>query len=93
MWAIQWDSKLKSGTLGLCDSANYTIKISQNIKAEDVLRATLLHEVMHALYFTYGFKPESSNRYEGEEEVVSFISSGMFDIFCQNTKLAKYIFN
>jgi hypothetical protein len=92
-WTIEWDAKLKSGTLGLCDSETYSIKISKSIEREDARRSTLLHELMHAIYFTYGFKPSQKDSHDHEEEVVSLLSSALFDVLFCNANLTSYLFD
>lgn len=92
-WSIEWNAKLKSDTLGLCDAALYTIKISNALEAEDAIRSTLLHEIMHAIYFTYGFRPSQKDSHDHEEEVVAFLSSALFDTLLRNPAVLSYIFS
>lgn len=91
-WTIDWESKLKSGTLGLCDAASYTIKISALLEKEDARRSTLLHEIIHAIYFTYGYRPSQKDAHDHEEEIVAFLSSALFDIMIKNSEVFTYIF-
>lgn len=91
-WTIDWDAKLKSGVLGLCESADFQIKISKHLKSDDARRSTLLHEVIHATYFTYGYRPSQKDSHEHEEEVVAFISSALYDTFVRNPDVAYFIF-
>lgn len=91
-WSIDWDAKLKAGTLGLCDAAVYLIKISSSVEAEDASRSTLLHEIIHALYFTYGFRPSQKDAHDHEEEVVAFLSSALFDTMIKNPTVSSYLF-
>jgi hypothetical protein len=90
-WRIDYNAKLGASVLGMCDAAKYLIQISKTPDIEDVRRATLLHEVLHAIWFTYGFKPTADEKHEVEEEIVSFVSSALFDVFACNPDLAAYI--
>jgi hypothetical protein len=91
-WTIEWDAKLKAGTLGLCEQAAFTIRISKTPDSEDVRRSTLLHEIMHAIWFTYGFRPSIKDPDDHEEQVVAFLSSGVYDTMVNNLHVAYYIF-
>lgn len=91
-WSIDWNAKLKSGTLGLCESSDFEIKISKHLKSDDSKRSTLLHEIIHAIYFTYGFKPSQKDAHEHEEEVVAFVSSALYDTLVRNPSVAYFIF-
>jgi len=91
-WSIDWEAKLKSGTLGLCDAASYLIKISAAIEGEDARRSTFLHEIIHSIYFTYGFRPSQKDAHDHEEEVVAFLSSALFDTMIKNPDVAAYLF-
>lgn len=92
-WSIDWEAKLKSSTLGLCDAASYLIKISGLIEAEDARRSTLLHEIIHSIYFTYGFRPSQKDSHDHEEEIVAFLSSALFDTMVKNPEVATYLFS
>ena len=91
-WTIDWNAKLKAGTLGLCDQAAFLIRISKTPDREDVRRSTLFHEIIHAIWFTYGFRPALKDHHDHEEEVVSFISSALYDTFVSAVHVAYYIF-
>jgi hypothetical protein len=91
-WSIDFNPKLAANVFGMCDSAKLLIQISSTPDQEEVRRSTLLHEIMHALFFTYGFKPTFDEKTETEEEIVSFMSSALYDTLIKNPDVASYIF-
>jgi len=92
-WKIDWNADLRSNVLGVCDSKIFTIKISKKSPTVKIKKSTLLHEILHAIYFTYGFTPCQKDSHDHEEEVVSFLSSALFDVLSQNPALHYYIFS
>jgi hypothetical protein len=91
-WKIVWNADLENETLGLCESSKYEIHISKTVEALDAKRSILLHEILHAVYFTYGFRPTQKDHHEHEEEVVSFLASALFDTFARNQDIAAFVF-
>lgn len=92
LWQIDWECDMKKGYLGYCDSEKYTIRISSSIEKEDIRRSVLLHEISHAIWFSFGFSPNSKKIYDLEEEVVSFFATTYYDTFVNNLNVAGYIF-
>ena len=90
-WRIDYNPKLSANTFGMCDSAKLLIQIASTPDSEEVRKSTLLHEIIHALFFTYGFKPNFEDRDDTEEEIVSFISSALYDTFAKNPEVSRYI--
>lgn len=92
LWEIDWNCDMKKGFLGYCDCEKYTIRISSSIKKEDIRRSVLLHEISHAIWFSFGFSPTKADAYESEEEIVSFFSTAYYDTFVNNLNVAGYVF-
>jgi hypothetical protein len=92
-WKIVWDRKLVEGTFGICDYSVFEIAISDFIKNEDVKKSTLLHEILHAASFNYGFHVPDGGKSKREEAFVSFASSVIYDILMVNPDVKNYIFN
>jgi hypothetical protein len=49
-------------------------------------RKTLLHEILHAIYFEYGLEPC------GEERTILTMEKGIFEVFTRNKKVRGFIF-
>jgi len=74
--------------VGLHDSAKQTITVDP-AQGPDSLASTVLHEVLHAIW--YGVGLQESDAKEQEERVVSAITHPLLDTLRRNPDLVKYL--
>lgn len=69
---------------GDCDISNRIIRVCKGYGV-DHTRSTLLHEIMHAIYFVNHIEDKDK-----EEKVVSKLSVGFYQVIQDNPKLMNY---
>jgi hypothetical protein len=82
----QFPSPMGDGALGLCNNAAMTIDIQEGqhpIEEAD----TLLHEVMHAVWFVMSASMGGAD----EEVIVRRMSTGLTGIFMDNPHFLRYL--
>lgn len=75
-------------SIGNTDTAGQKIYIQSDLPYE-VLSETLLHEIMHAIYYNSAIEHMKE---PSEEVIVSLISIGLFSVLKENPKLVEYLF-
>lgn len=78
--------------LGLADPRTATISLASDA-APDVMRETLLHEILHAVYFGTGSPLHRAHRggAEAEEVAVSSLSPTLLDVLQRNPLVVHYL--
>lgn len=71
----------------LADKAQ--IRIQKGLTHRESLN-TLLHECLHAILYTYGFKTQFKDD-ESEEKLVGVLGNGLAEIFSRNPALVKWV--
>jgi len=61
------------------------IRINTNIKKSHI-KETLLHEILHGIYWSYNIHDEDK-----EERIVTTIAVGLSQVFTDNPKISKYL--
>jgi len=74
---------MDSANLGECDLSACEIRLN-NQQSTDLIRATLLHEIIEALNFRMEL--------ELEHQKINQIEAGLFQVFCDSPKVARFIF-
>ena len=87
-WKITY-GKTGKDAVGLTHSHKNEIIIFHKLN-EEQKKVTLLHEILHAIAYTYGFYPDKKNL---EESVVSIFTVPLLSVFIENPELKKYLFN
>ncbi len=65
------------------------IRIQKGMTPRERLN-TVLHECIHAIIYTYGFKSHFEND-EEEEKLVGMLGNGLAEVFSRNPELAKWV--
>lgn len=90
------EEKVNGKFVGLCFQAAKTIKIAGRLPKR-MLAQTLLHEVMHAIYYEWGLTnsemPDDiyAAGMNSEENCVNGLSLGLTTVFAANPKFASFI--
>lgn len=87
-WVIEYPDSLRMESedlLGTCDTDNFTIYVRQN--NIEAMRDTLLHEILHALWFVFCVPKKAK-----EEQTVRQLTAGLSALFDQNPDLYPYLF-
>lgn len=87
-WTISYHRDLGSPEAGITYLLEHKIKICSRMP-EQAIKATLLHELLHALSWTFGFHPDPE---ELEESVVSLFSAPLLQLLQENDKIRTYLF-
>lgn len=74
-------------TYGQCDTEHLAIHLATNIP-ESRKGETLLHEVLHAIYYEYGL-----SHVNDEEGIVSLLSVGLYQVLKDNEELRGEIWD
>lgn len=69
--------------LGRIDRDHSTLVMNPNVSPDNQAE-TLLHEILHGVYFAYGLKPGAD-----EETVVTAFGTGLMAVFVDNPTLYK----
>ena len=75
------DEDLSNGEINFNEQ---NIKINKNIKSIDEKNFTLLHEIIHGIFYSQGHSEWNDN-----EDLVDAISEGLFQVIKDNPKLFK----
>lgn len=84
-WTIKYKKSLGE-VVGLTKPHKHEILIE--IHPEQSMRATLIHEILHAICWTYGFYPDMD---ELEEAVVSVLAVPLLLLIQDNPDLVAYL--
>lgn len=78
-WKVKVCEKLpdKSEDWGLCDPDISTIWIAKGPR--DVMKDTFIHEVLHAMVFTFGLMRKFKG--DGEEDVIAALTPSLLSTF------------
>ncbi len=98
-WAINWDNRAvrrvqieaNENFLGRTNSNTATIHIDDFGQPEDALRATLLHEVLHAIWLTYAIDSEAEVKRERDEQYVARLEMPLLSVLRDNPLLVNYL--
>lgn len=77
----------KTHTLGIFDAVSNTIYISNKITDEKIFYHTLLHELVHAIFYTIG-----RTKLMLDENLVHCVTDKILDLFQNNPKLREKLF-
>lgn len=83
---MQHMEKTRAYLAGVTYSREQQIWLADDIKG-DLLRHTLLHEIVHALFSSAGHDQD----YSCDEQLVDFVATQMRNFCKDNPKLAKYV--
>lgn len=75
------------GSVGITLPPKHEVRVFSKMP-EQSIRATLLHELMHVIAWTYGFHPGKSDL---EESVISLFSVPLLTTLQDNAKVAAYL--
>jgi len=83
---IQHDTNYlnEEGVHGLCDCTKLEIHIVSGDLPRDVIRNTLIHEILHAIYREYDISDE-----DDEETTVTRLANGLCQVSLDNPWIAK----
>lgn len=84
-WKIVYDPELLDA--GLCWHTSHEIHVCSSMP-EQGIRSALLHELLHAVAWTYGFHPDMDDL---EESVVSLFSVPVLTLLQENATLRQYL--
>ena len=84
----EWNSNEASahGRFGECDCNTLSIRIS-TAHPDSHIRETLMHEILHAIFWSYGVKD-----IDDEERTITGLAVGLSQVWQDNPKLYKQIF-
>lgn len=88
------ESDLLDDMIGHFESSKGVIRIRSNLP-ESLYKETLLHELMHVAAYHWNCSHSQNGNYsidELEENFVNGISSGIYLILKDNTRLRRYLF-
>lgn len=77
------------GHFGLCNSNDQIIRLYSKMNKER-MKETLLHEVLHAIYYSRGMR-QVPNESLTEELIVDQIGVGLITVLNNNPELRKYL--
>lgn len=86
-----WEDDAGDVVLGECCTIRMEIRVctSRPLAAQ---KETLLHELIHAIFSTFGLTvPARGKAFDREEEVVSFLAEPMLMLMQQNPKLVAWL--
>jgi hypothetical protein len=87
-WKIRYLTKLDSDeVVGLTLAAKHEVQIYSKMP-EPSIRATLLHELLHVIAWTYGFHMPKGDT---EEAVVSLFSVPLLTLLQDNARVTEYL--
>ena len=85
-WKIFYDKDLGENYLGTTDYFALEIKINPLVKDKSNLDRTIMHEVIHAYLYSYGFTNKDEFKLE---EMVEFISHNVDSIIALSAEAGK----
>ena len=77
-------------SVGLTHKERHEIHIESTMP-EHAIKATLFHEVFHAIAWVYGFNPPTKNPYDMEEAIVCLFSNPLLTVLLENDTLRRYL--
>jgi len=77
VWNIQIDNNMSLDYFGNVDYFEQTININQKIKGNENIKRTIIHEVIHAYLYSYGFTNKDNFELE---QMIEFISHNIANI-------------
>lgn len=87
-------AQARSGTadpiVGFCSSQSETIYLSPN-QTPRTMRATLVHELFHALFYSSGMYQQFESRKVSEEDAIGGLDTGWLGVLRDNPKLVAYL--
>lgn len=87
-WKIFWNKDCIDAK-GICDSITQEIWLQKGL--DEVTRKNVfIHELTHAMFYSYGFSPRKKEEFF-EEDICNFIASGLSQIFAHNHHVAMYL--
>lgn len=86
-WPITYVKQIGNNEAGITYQLEHRIEICSNMP-EDGIKATLIHEILHAIAWTYGFHLPNRNQ---EEAAVSLFAVPLLTFLRENTKIVQYL--
>lgn len=86
VWKILYKRGLKDA-VGETHLRRQVICIEKGVP-DSSIKVTLLHEIFHAIAWTYGFHPDKKDL---EESVVSLFSAAILGVFQDNPEVLAYL--
>lgn len=92
-WEIDWDCDLSyHENMGECHYGERLIRIDRNLEGRDE-RQALLHEICHAIAWSYTITlPRSKKSSKVEESIISQFVGPFLDVMESNPDVAEYLF-
>ena len=79
-WKVQFvDRETIDGSLGLTSFRRFTMNVAIDV-ANDIVRSTITHEIIHMFLESYGFTADSNGMMFSEEQVCDFIAMNLSSI-------------
>jgi len=84
----EWNTNVANanGRFGECDCNELIIRIATGHKKSHISE-TLMHEIMHAIFWSYGLKAE-----DDEERTITGLAAGLSQVFQDNPQLYEKIY-
>lgn len=76
---------------GCYHSDKGVIKIQEGTEGKEYLN-TLIHEVLHAIYYTYGLKRLPDHTDEKEEHIVTTLGNALTQVITDNPELIDVLY-
>ena len=85
-WEVHYDKDINENWMGLTNYFDLEIKINPAVKGKENLDRTVMHEVIHAFLYSFGF----SNKDEFKlEEMIEFFSHNIDSIIKLSNEALK----
>ena len=85
-WKIFWDKDIVDA-IGLCHFDTQEIWIQRDLNPISQ-KHVFLHELLHAIWYSYNLTPRKS---ELEEDIVSVMTVALLQVLKDNNKVASYL--
>lgn len=80
----------KNKCLGMCNFTSYEIWIAADL-TEESKRHVFLHEIFHAIWYSYGFNPRMIRK-SIEEDIVCLFTPTFLQVMDDNPDVTQYLF-
>jgi len=87
-WKIVYSNK--GSDLGNCVHKDQTIIIRSSLP-KATMRHVLLHEILHAIWYSYGVNPDLDPG-EVEESIINILSGPLVEVMNNNPQVVKFLF-
>lgn len=95
-YRVTYVDTIEGRCVGICHTSAKTIKV-RKILTDRMLAQTLLHEVMHAIYYEFGvINSEQSDKdyaagMASEETAVNGLSNGLMQVLVDNPSFRQFL--